>query len=122
MISLDDDKRPGLYVHVPFCVSRCPYCAFASDTELGLREVFLSGLEREVALRGSAWRAFDTVYLGGGTPSALGLAGLERLLCALEALDVCDGASWTVEINPDDADARGCGGGCGVAVPSPPEG
>ncbi len=106
MTSLFEEARAGLYVHVPFCVSRCNYCAFASDTQLAPRPDYLAGLAREAAMRAPTWGRFDTLYVGGGTPSALGLAGLERLVRALEPLELTPDASWTVEVNPDDASAE----------------
>ncbi len=93
---------PGLYVHVPFCVSRCRYCAFTSCTDLGLRDSFLDGLAQEVSLRSRTWDGFDSVYLGGGTPSALGVERLVRLVRSLGPLGVLPDASWTLEVNPDD--------------------
>jgi len=105
MFDLDLDDRtepPGLYVHVPFCVSRCGYCNFISSTRLELRDAFLQGLEREVALRARTWDGFDTLYLGGGTPSALGVERLVKLVRSLGPLGVLPDASWTLEVNPDD--------------------
>ncbi len=93
---------PGLYIHVPFCVSRCSYCAFSSSTRLDLRDLWLEGMAREVELRARTWDGFDTVYLGGGTPSILGVERLVRLVRGLEPLGIVPGASWTLEVNPDD--------------------
>ena len=105
MFQPDLDQRstpPGLYIHVPFCVSRCRYCAFTSCTQLELRDTYLEGLAREVALRGRTWDGFDSVYLGGGTPSALGVERLVKLVRGLGPLGVLPDASWTLEVNPDD--------------------
>jgi oxygen-independent coproporphyrinogen-3 oxidase len=105
MLQPDLEQRstpPGLYIHVPFCVSRCRYCAFTSCTELALRDPFLDGLAQEVALRARTWEGFDSVYLGGGTPSALGVERLVRLVRGLGPLGILPGASWTLEVNPDD--------------------
>lgn len=105
MDTLDLEQRstpPGLYIHVPFCVSRCAYCAFSSSTRLELRDLWLEGLAREVALRARTWDGFDTVYLGGGTPSALGVERLVRLVRSLGPLGVLPEATWTLEVNPDD--------------------
>jgi putative oxygen-independent coproporphyrinogen III oxidase len=100
---LDKPKAPpGLYVHVPFCASRCRYCAFVTGTKLELMERYLTAIEAEVALRALTWDGFDTVYLGGGTPSLLGPERLVRLVRALEPLGIAEGASRTLEVNPDD--------------------
>lgn len=97
----------GLYVHVPFCASRCLYCDFYSttpptaDPDAYVRAVVLEA-------RARAAEAHDlpvaTVYLGGGTPTQLPTDGLRRILDALrESYDVLPGAEVTVEANPDDA-------------------
>src|SRR2546425_11517728 len=62
----------GLYIHVPFCRARCPFCDFAITTELDGIGAWAGALEAEMELRAPAWRVrFDTVYLGGGPPSAV---------------------------------------------------
>jgi oxygen-independent coproporphyrinogen-3 oxidase len=98
------DPFRGLYVHVPFCLSKCPYCAFASapwGRRSSLRERFVRAvLCQAAAPRGTV---FDTLYFGGGTPSALGPDRLGRLLVGLrEAVTVAPGAEVTVEANPGD--------------------
>ena len=89
-----------LYVHVPFCARRCTYCDFSIAVR---RETpvaaFLGGLERELR-RVGAPADVATVYLGGGTPSALGGAGIARL-AALLALKRPP-AEFTIEANPED--------------------
>jgi oxygen-independent coproporphyrinogen-3 oxidase len=92
----------NLYVHVPFCVSKCRYCAFHSETGAGADELraFVRLLPREIALRGAADARPATVYLGGGTPSILGPGPLRALLDALPRPD--DGAEVSVEVNPGD--------------------
>ena len=68
-------KRPGLYLHIPFCSAICPYCDFAVTTGgEGRRERFTRNLIREISGVRRAWGPFDTVYLGGGTPSAPSLS------------------------------------------------
>lgn len=96
-----------VYVHVPFCARRCSYCDFAIAVR---REVpwaaFADGIARELATRfpddGTPWTA-DTLYLGGGTPSRLGAAGVAALLAALRArVTLVPGAEVTLEANPED--------------------
>lgn len=97
----------GLYVHVPFCARKCPYCAFFSvgGADAETREAWFRGVEEE--WRGwreregmGRWRP-GTVYVGGGTPTALGLRGMERLLEFLRReFDLGGVAEWTVEANP----------------------
>ena len=102
--------NPGLYLHVPFCSAICPYCDFAV-TRGGAerRAAFVDAVVAEAALWQGAWTAgrFDTVYLGGGTPSLLAPAQLARLLDALRThLPVAPGAWITLEANPEDATAE----------------
>ncbi|WP_051114834.1 radical SAM family heme chaperone HemW [Actinokineospora enzanensis] len=103
--------RPfGVYVHVPFCASRCGYCDFNTYTpgELGgsaSPESWLAGLRHELALAGrvlgSAPRA-DTVFVGGGTPSLLGANGLAAVLDVVrDTFGLADGAEVTTESNPE---------------------
>ena len=97
----------GLYIHVPFCSSVCPYCDFAV-TIAGdeRRAAYLEALDREIALARGHGLRFDTVYLGGGTPSSLNPDQLDRILSRVEtALDLTPDATRHLEINPDDVDA-----------------
>jgi coproporphyrinogen III oxidase-like Fe-S oxidoreductase len=99
---------PGLYVHIPFCIRKCGYCSFYSLTDLSLIPAFLDALRREAALYQDwiAGRCFDTLYLGGGTPSVLAAADLERLIGDLgEAFTIASGTEITVEANPGDITA-----------------
>ena len=95
-----------LYVHVPFCVRRCAYCDFS----IAVRRVspvaeYVSAVEAELRLRFGATERWelDTLYLGGGTPSRLGAAGVEQLLGVLRArASLAPGAEVTLEANPED--------------------
>lgn len=95
-----------LYVHVPFCGRRCTYCDFsiAVRTRVPVAE-FVSGVEKELAIRFADtgdWE-LETLYLGGGTPSRLGAAGVARLLDAIRAhARLRPGAEVTLEANPED--------------------
>ncbi|MBA4424075.1 MAG: oxygen-independent coproporphyrinogen III oxidase-like protein, partial [Syntrophus sp. (in: bacteria)] len=71
---------PGLYIHIPFCVKKCAYCSFYSVTDRTLIPDFLAALRLEMSLNRDEGRDFDTVYIGGGTPSVLTAADLERLV------------------------------------------
>jgi len=94
----------GLYIHVPFCASVCPYCDFAV-TIAGddRRAAYLDALDREIALSADHGLCFDTIYFGGGTPSSLAPEQLRRVLSTLDAnLDVAPDVTRHLEINPDD--------------------
>ena len=97
----------GLYVHIPFCLRKCPYCDFFSITDRSLLNAFLKALVAEAALhRGEATR-FDTIYIGGGTPSVLTARQVGRILDALHAeFAVTQGAEVTLEVNPGTVDAQ----------------
>ncbi|MDQ5973919.1 MAG: hypothetical protein QG661_1128 [Actinomycetota bacterium] len=104
----------GVYVHVPFCSSRCGYCDFNTytATELGdsvRRDTFHEVLADEVRLAartlGPGRGPVDTVFVGGGTPTLLGSSGLTFVLDAIRAeLGLADGAEVTTEANPDSVD------------------
>jgi oxygen-independent coproporphyrinogen-3 oxidase len=90
----------GAYVHVPFCLKRCDYCAFATwDDRPQLLDRYVAGVRREIADAGIA--PVDTVFFGGGTPSLLAPSQLGSILAEL---DVAPGAEVTVECNPDTVD------------------
>ena len=99
----------GLYIHIPFCESRCIYCGFYSTTLAELKEQYVEAVCKEAnnALRfKSAFGNFSTVYLGGGTPSQLSPALLHRLFEHLEIGDEANSKELeiTMECNPDDVD------------------
>lgn len=94
----------GLYIHVPFCASVCPYCDFAvTIAGEDRRRAYLDALDREVSLARDHGLRFDTVYFGGGTPSSLAPDRLGRVLSAIgDELDLAPGTTRHLEINPDD--------------------
>lgn len=103
-------SRPfGVYVHVPFCATRCGYCDFNTFTpgELGTSaspQSWLAGLRTELALgaRVTGAPAADTVFVGGGTPSLLGADGLADVLEAVRSsFGLAPGAEVTTESNPE---------------------
>jgi oxygen-independent coproporphyrinogen-3 oxidase len=97
-------SQPGLYIHIPFCISKCPYCAFYSVTGcLSRTEEFLAALRQEMALSSDWTAAFDTLYIGGGTPSVLFPDQLTRMIADARRSFFIEGeAEITVEANPAD--------------------
>jgi putative oxygen-independent coproporphyrinogen III oxidase len=112
---------PGLYIHVPFCASKCPYCDFYSITSADLIPAYLSALGKEAQIYGGtgfpAWAApaetcgytntpfpaFDSLYIGGGTPSWLSEAHLAELFAIVRRhFTFTSDAEITLEANPDD--------------------
>lgn len=115
MIDLEHSSIPAfqhsafprhLYLHVPYCVAKCPYCDFNS----------IAGREDEHARYVAALLAevrrlpsgpYDTVFIGGGTPTFLGPRLLEELLAGVRAhIALADGYEWTCEANPGSSDAE----------------
>jgi oxygen-independent coproporphyrinogen-3 oxidase len=95
----------GIYVHLPYCASRCAYCAFVVTTDSSSQKAYLRALETEAALlqHSTVGAVFDSVYLGGGTPSLVPPDDLARLLQALCArFAVSSDAEVTMEANPED--------------------
>lgn len=95
----------GLYVHIPFCSSRCSYCDFATGLyQSELAERYVRGLIDEIRVSRYHGENVDTIYFGGGTPSLLGPAQLERILAALFVrFEIATEAEITLEINPGSA-------------------
>ena len=91
----------GLYIHIPFCKSRCIYCGFYSTTAFELRQQYTDALCREIADRASG--SIDTIYLGGGTPSQLTLPQLHQIFDTIYKYNKVEkDAEVTIEVNPDD--------------------
>lgn len=92
----------GIYVHIPFCKSRCKYCDFYSTTLLGRRGEYVDAVIEEWAMQNAEDGVHDdveTLYIGGGTPSLLDVEDLRRLL---EVLPVESAKEVTIEANPGD--------------------
>ncbi|MGU3293951.1 radical SAM family heme chaperone HemW [Williamsia sp. M5A3_1d] len=105
----------GLYIHVPFCATRCGYCDFNTYTagELGSDsspERWHAAVATELALAAATMtpaRPVSTVFVGGGTPSLLGAAGLASVLDAVgDHFDLVPGAEVTTESNPESTSPR----------------
>ena len=97
----------GLYIHIPFCKSRCVYCDFYSTTSLALAQRYVDALCKEMESRckeqTDRYGKIETVYLGGGTPSQLSGALLYQLFaCIYQSFDISSDAEVTIECNPDD--------------------
>ena len=98
-----DMSIPGLYVHIPFCRSKCPYCGFFSVTATDLIPRWLDALEKEIILYEGRFNRFDSLYLGGGTPTILDTGALAGLVDRLFFyFDFCPDSEMTIEANPCD--------------------
>lgn len=100
----------GIYIHIPFCQSRCIYCDFYSTTHQEAKEAYIEALVKELTLRAgylqdefSEPEEIKTIYLGGGTPSILDASQLERIFSTLyQTYQINREAEITLEANPDD--------------------
>ncbi|HZI49974.1 MAG TPA: radical SAM protein, partial [Pyrinomonadaceae bacterium] len=114
----------GIYIHTPFCRSRCSYCDFATGIyETNTADRYVRALTKEI----SRWNEVgtpenvDTIYFGGGTPSLLSVNQLEAILTAVRGrFAVDETAEITLEINPGDGGTSAAsklnGGGLAAAV------
>ena len=95
------------YVHIPFCAHKCGYCDFASLAGADhMADRYLAALEIEMATMGEP-HPVDTIFIGGGTPTRLNAAQLERLLVSVRRwFPLNQGGEWTVEANPGTLDAE----------------
>jgi putative oxygen-independent coproporphyrinogen III oxidase len=97
---------PGLYIHIPFCKTKCPYCDFYSVTDDTLISAYLAALDQEARLYREQFPAVDSLFLGGGTPSLLDAAQLGALVASLRRHFVfAPDSEITLEANPDDLTA-----------------
>lgn len=98
----------GIYVHVPFCKSKCTYCDFASfPKENGKTEAYFACLYREMKGRGEQLKdyCFDTVYFGGGTPSLVPAEFISGAMKRIkEVFNLADNLEVTLEVNPGTLD------------------
>ena len=100
---MNPEKVPGLYIHIPFCLSKCHYCDFYSLTSISAVPDFLDALFKEMEMYRNRFNSFDTVYIGGGTPSLLSPQQLENILVRIWGnFDLISDSEITVETNPAD--------------------
>jgi len=95
----------GIYIHIPFCKTRCIYCDFFSTTQLELREQYVNALCREVIIQQDYLKSdtVQSIYFGGGTPSQLTVQQIGRILEAIKQIHpISSDCEITIELNPDD--------------------
>lgn len=97
-------KKPGIYIHIPFCKSRCSYCDFATDVYRNAESVerYVSALCREIQnSRFTVQDSVETLYFGGGTPSLLTADQLGKIINALSRkFSIGGDIEFTLEMNP----------------------
>ena len=95
------DNFGGIYVHIPYCVRKCPYCDFFSSVDHSSVPLFLESLEREIEMVGGIDQTFDTLYIGGGTPSVLEPEAIARIIgAAPRHFNIRPDVETTLEVNP----------------------
>jgi oxygen-independent coproporphyrinogen-3 oxidase len=95
----------GIYIHIPFCRKRCHYCDFFKSTDFSQKSRVLAGIKKELESRAAELNSEEitTIYLGGGTPSALLIDELKDLLTIIQQnYRISATAEITMEANPDD--------------------
>lgn len=96
-------RRLGLYIHIPFCRTKCLYCDFCSfvSRDANERELYVAALLREIEARATKDYLVDTVYFGGGTPSLLSVAQVGAILSAIkENFVLASDVEISLECNP----------------------
>ncbi len=99
----------GIYIHVPFCKTRCIYCDFYTRTDISPKEDYVNALCKEIELRNSyiGKETVNTIYFGGGTPSQLSYDNFLRIFDTLNNnFEIAGDAEITMEANPDDLNIR----------------
>jgi len=100
-MNLPYSQNAGLYVHIPFCVRKCPYCDFYSVTDLAQKPRYLQALMTEMELVRTERLSFDTLYIGGGTPSVYEPDEIDRIIThAFHTFKIMTDAEITLEANP----------------------
>ena len=93
----------GLYIHIPFCLSKCGYCSFYSIQSVNLIPEYIAALKKEIKYYSNVFSSFDTIYIGGGTPSLLSAVQIDDLISAVNKyFDIDRQAEITIEVNPGD--------------------
>ncbi len=100
---MNDTNQPGLYLHIPFCRRKCPYCGFYSLASTSLVSRWLEALKKEIIHYKDRFGRFDSLYIGGGTPTCLGVDSLNKLMeILLTRFDFAPDSERTIEANPGD--------------------
>ncbi|MDT8715305.1 oxygen-independent coproporphyrinogen III oxidase [Clostridium sp. 19966] len=94
----------GLYVHIPFCKSKCAYCDFCSYSNMEEKMLNYSQALCKEIMNSCKGEKIDSIFVGGGTPTYLSLEGWKNLSEAFSTLDIAEGTEFTVECNPGSVD------------------
>ena len=102
-------KNIGIYIHIPFCVKKCPYCDFYSikyENKSNLQKQYVEALEEEIKTYKAKKNKFvvDTIYFGGGTPSLIAPEYIKKILRTIKNVFKCKNLEVTLEANPNTLD------------------
>ncbi|MFA5324169.1 MAG: radical SAM family heme chaperone HemW [Smithella sp.] len=96
-------EQAGIYIHIPFCLSKCGYCSFYSIKSVNLIPKYIAALKKEIKHYRNVFSSFDTIYIGGGTPSLLSARQIDDIIStANKYFDIDRHAEITIEVNPGD--------------------
>nr|WP_319776658.1 radical SAM protein [uncultured Sphaerochaeta sp.] len=101
MLTLGANNPKALYLHIPFCITCCSYCAFYSEPKaswIGSQEEYVTRLEQEIKGVIQELGGFETIFIGGGNPGSLTEVQLSRLLIAAKSTHCSE---VTIEMNPE---------------------
>ncbi len=99
-------KVNSLYIHIPFCRNICPYCDFAKlYKNQNYEDKYIDQLLKDLSLTRDKFFKFETIYIGGGTPSCLSLDNLEKILIACSKMHKRD-YEFSIETNPEDINQK----------------
>lgn len=102
--------RAGIYIHIPLCKRKCPYCDFFSITDLTQKPALLWALKQEIRLSANPDLTVDSLYIGGGTPSLLTPGEVGEIINACgQAFHIEPSAEITMEVNPGTVSTRTLG-------------
>ena len=104
----NNNKDISLYIHIPFCISKCTYCDFFSIPtgchEQAVAQDYADALCNEIRFRINQYgaKSIKTVYIGGGTPSLLSCSQISQIANVIKETGLCSEYEFTFEVNPDD--------------------
>ena len=96
-------QSAGLYIHIPFCIKKCNYCDFYSVGSTDKMGEYEEAMKKQIIIESPLYKdyEFDTIFIGGGTPSLVSASGLESLVSTIKNnLNLKDGFEFTLEANP----------------------
>jgi oxygen-independent coproporphyrinogen-3 oxidase len=103
LLNVMENNQAGLYIHFPFCLSKCGYCSFYSISSIHLIPEFVKAVIGEMAFYHNTSLSFDTIYIGGGTPSLLSVQQIADILMEISNnFEINRQTEITIEVNPGD--------------------